>query len=116
LSAQNSPNPGSPGRRGWKRALYPLRRLLHRALRSVLLRLDAIEARANAHEVQLDAAQREATSLHARVDDVADRIEGTVTLAWDYAATVRRLATLEDRVEALMRQAESSYGSDAKSA
>lgn len=101
MSAELTSIPGPSARRGWKRLLNPVRRLARRALRPILLRLDALDAR-------LAASLEEMKNVHARVDDVADRIEGTVALAWDYAATVRRLAVLEDRVEALMAKAEAA--------
>lgn len=81
-------------RRGVRRVLRPIFVRLAEILRGLAARLDAAEA--------ADAALRgEVEALGRKADDLADRVQTALAFGWDYAALARRLATLEDRVEAL---------------
>ena len=95
-------NAGTEPARGLKRAVVPARRALRRVLRpifarqveilqSICDRIEAAEAADRGHRAEVDAHL-------ARVDE---QLQMTLAFGWDYAALVRRLATLEDRVEAL---------------
>ena len=84
--------------RGWKRALVPARRLSRRLLRPYFLRLAEILADLSR---RIDATEKGTRDLHARLDHTSDQLQETIAFGWDYAAMTRRLAALEDRVEAL---------------
>lgn len=93
---------GGPARGLKQRAIVPARRALRRILRPIFARqaeilqslcdrLDAAEAADRGHRSEVDAHL-------ARVEE---QLQLTLAFGWDYAALVRRLAALEDRVEAL---------------
>jgi hypothetical protein len=95
--------------RGARRVVVPARRALRRLLRPVFQRqaelfqhlsdrLDATEAADRGLRADLDA-------LAARQQQAGEQLQATVAFGWDYVALVRRLAVLEDRVEALARDA-----------
>ena len=107
-------NAGCHEPRGARRAVVPFRRLVRRLLRPIFQRqvvlyqelhdlIDRLEQEnrmLRSHtEVQLGT---QVERLDGRHDALAAQMQTTIALGWDYVATVRRLAVLEDRVEALM--------------
>lgn len=98
------------------------RRLLRRILRPIFLRqaeiLHGMVARLDAGERTeaefWDALHRISSRLdivEARADSLAERSQVILAFGWDYAAAVRRLAALEDRVEALSARDQPSASS-----
>lgn len=71
--------------RGKRRITVPLRRLLRRLLRPIFLRL----------RDQLD-------SLDRRQDRLERDLKAIEAMGWDHVAMSRRLAMLEDHIEALL--------------
>jgi hypothetical protein len=98
-------NVGCDEPKGRRRLIVPLRRALRRVLRPFFLRqveifshlCDRLDA-AEAADLNL---RRQFEHMSARQDDLADQAHAAVAFGWDYMAMVRRLAALEDRVEAL---------------
>jgi hypothetical protein len=84
-------NVGCQEPRGARRVVVPFRRLLRRVLRPIFVRQDL-------------------EHISQRQFHLAEQLQGSVALGWDYVATVRRLAALEDRVEALTLRAEGPSG------
>jgi hypothetical protein len=82
-------NAGCSGLKGWRRIVIPFRRLLRRLLRPIFQRQVALFEQVFRREDLLEA-----------------QIQTTMAFGWDYVALVRRLAVLEDRVEALMVERE----------
>ncbi len=83
-----------------------LRRRLRNLLRPMFLRLVEILG-SLCH--RLDVAEREAEDIRNLVDDLrrrqeeqAGKLPATLAFGWDYVAMVRRLAILEEHVDALM--------------
>ncbi|HEV3167906.1 MAG TPA: hypothetical protein VGZ22_28150 [Isosphaeraceae bacterium] len=103
-------NAGCHEPRGLRRGLIAWRRLLRRLLRPIFLRLaDILQHICN----RLDDHDRAVHSLRADLDRVIQRdeqiarhLQAAMSFGWDYVAMTRRLAILEDRVEALTAQAE----------
>lgn len=99
-------NVGCQDPKGARRIVVPLRRLLRRLLRPIFDRQVAIFGelcdRADRLEHENHALRAQVERFDRRHDALAARMQTTVALGWDYVATVRRLAVLEDRVEALM--------------
>jgi hypothetical protein len=109
-------NAGCEDSRGARRFLVIARRALRRVLRPIFQHLTAI-----LQDVcnRLDAAERadaglrtDLDALARRHDDLRDQMQATIAFGWDYVAMTRRLATLEDRVEALSAHADGP-GADA---
>ncbi len=98
-------NVGCEDPRGPRRVVVLARRALRRVLRPIFQRQVALfQALCD----RLDAAERDDASLRAelatlarRQDDLNEQTQATIAFGWDYVAMVRRLAALEDRVEAL---------------
>ena len=89
---------------GWKRhALTPVRRVARKLLRPASLRLSEL---LSGLARRIDAADQGVRDLHSRLDRTDDQLRDTISFGWDYAAMTRRLAALEDRVEALQAAAE----------
>ena len=84
--------------KGPKRAIVPVRRLLRKVLRPIFVRQAEI---LGAMIGRLDAAEVAVKDLHARHDRTSDQVQASMAFGWDYVAMARRLAALEDRVEAL---------------
>lgn len=99
-------NVGCQDPKGARRIVVPLRRLLRRLLRPIFDRQVAIFGelcdRADRLEQENHALRAQVERFDRRHDALAARMQTTVALGWDYVATVRRLAVLEDRVEALL--------------
>lgn len=103
-------NAGCHEPRGARRAVVPVRRALRRVLRPIFQR--QVEIFQNLCD-RLDAAERADHALRERLDVLsgrqdafAEQVQTTIAFGWDYVAMVRRLAVLEDRVEALAARAE----------
>ena len=92
-----------------------VRRWLYRLIRPALPRqadlLRKVCDRLDDEEWGTVSLQRQVEYVDGRVDTLSDRLQTTVALGWDYVATVRRLAVLEDRVESLMEARERAEGS-----
>ncbi|MBX6313213.1 MAG: hypothetical protein IRY99_09910 [Isosphaeraceae bacterium] len=103
-------NVGCHEPRGLRRAVIPVRRALRRVLRPIFLRqVQIFQSLCD----RLDAAERADQELQAQIDglarrqsQLADQLQATAAFGWDYVAMVRRLAALEDRVEALTARSE----------
>jgi hypothetical protein len=67
--------------------------------RSIFLRLDAAEQANRTLRADLE-------HLASRHDQLVDQVQFNVAFGWDYVAMTRRLAQLEDHVEALMAERE----------
>jgi hypothetical protein len=74
-------------RRGVKRIIVPIRRLLRRIMRPMLYR-------------QAELMQ----SLAERVDENSNQMQTALALGWDHVAMVRRLAAIEEQLIALRRE------------
>ncbi len=82
-------------RRQFRRVLLPVSQRLVEILASLCHRLDVAE-----HEVRDLKAQLD--DLRQRHDDHAAKLPATMAFGWDYVAMVRRLAVLEEHVDALL--------------
>src|SRR5206468_3273302 len=71
--------------KGIRRAVIPFRRLLRRLLRPIFLQLDA-----------------ELRSLARRHDEFDRELKAVRAMGWDHVALARRLAVLEDHVDAIL--------------
>jgi hypothetical protein len=80
-----------------------VRRALRRILRPIFVRQVDIYQDLYSH---IDAMTEAGHGLRGELSRMNDRLESSLALAWDQAAYARRLAALEDRVEALMQAAE----------
>jgi hypothetical protein len=79
---------------GFRRIVIPFRRLLHRLLRPMF-----------GHQAEL--YRRHDASIHSlseRQDRLNNQLEATRAVHCDYTAMVRRLAALEEHVEALLQR------------
>ncbi len=87
---------------GSRRLVLPLRRILRRLLRPLFLRqVEILEELCR----RLDDAEAGRTEQDRRQDALLSRIQATSAMGWDQVAMARRLAVLEDRVEALLASA-----------
>ncbi len=82
-------------RRQFRRILLPMSRRVVEILISVVQRLDVAE-----HEIRDLRGQLD--DLRLRHDDQAAKLPATIAFGWDYVAMVRRLAVLEEHVDALL--------------
>jgi len=80
--------------KGIRRVVIPFRRLLRRLLRPIFLHLDS----------QLNSLGAELNSLDRRQNLLDRDLKAVLAMGWDHVAMVRRLAALEDHVEALMQR------------
>lgn len=104
---------------GERSRTFVLRRWLCRLLRPIFAKqveiLQEICTRLDSEEWGTVSLQRQVQYVDGRVDTLSSQMRTTVALGWDYVATVRRLAVLEDRVEALMEAREREEGESAAS-
>jgi len=84
-------------RRQFRRILLPTTKRAAEILASIVRRLDADE-----HEIR--DLRGQVDDLRRRHDDQAARLPATMAFGWDYVAMVRRLAVLEEHVDALMTE------------
>ena len=94
------PGPGLIGlksrvRRQLRRILLPMFKRLVQLLASICHRLEATEHEVRELRVLVD-------DLRLRHEDQAARAPATLAFGWDYVAMVRRLAVLEEHVDALL--------------
>ena len=82
-------------RRLLRRILLPIFQRLTEILSSLCHRMDLFEHEAHSLRAQLD-------DLRRRHEDQAAKSAATIAFGWDYVAMVRRLAALEEHVDALM--------------
>ncbi len=101
--------PGPQGASGLKRVLIPMRRILVRILRPMLVQMaDALQS----FSTRLEAVEKRLGVIEGRNDRQDDILQATIGFGWDHVATTRRLAALEDQVakclavHALMRDAD----------
>ncbi len=98
-------NVGTEGPRGARRMVIPVRRALRRVLRPIFQRqVEIFQSLCD----RLDAAERHNHILREELHHLSRRHEALVeqnrvlmAFGWDYAAMVRRLGVLEDRIETL---------------
>jgi hypothetical protein len=88
-------------RRLLRRILLPLFQRLTEILAGLCQRMDLFEHEAHNLRAQLD-------DLRRRHEDQSARTTATIAFGWDYVAMVRRLAVLEEHVDALMAARNSS--------
>lgn len=96
-------NAGDEGPQGVRRVIVPFRRLLRRVLRPIFQQ--QAEWMRQAAE-RLDASDRAIAGLIARQDARSDEMQAVLAFGWDYVAMARRLAALEDRIEAMSAREE----------
>ena len=82
-------------RRRFRRVLLPTSQRLVEILVSLCHRLDVTEVEVRDLQVRLD-------DLRRRHEDQAAKLPATIAFGWDYVAMVRRLAVLEEHVDALL--------------
>ncbi len=82
-------------RRQFRRVLLPMSRRMVEILVSLCHRLDVAE-----HEIRDLRGQLD--DLRLRHEDQASKLPATIAFGWDYVAMVRRLAVLEEHVDALL--------------
>jgi hypothetical protein len=109
-------NAGCENPKGARKLLVLSRRALRRVLRPVFQHLAAILQHLCD---RLDAADRADAGLRTDLDhlarrheDLREQMQAAIAFGWDYVAMARRLAALEDRVEALTVASE-GQGADA---
>ena len=100
-------NAGGSGGSGPRRVLVLARRLLRRILRPVFFRQEEIYRDLQA---QIDELTRRRDALAEQVHGLSAQLDAAAAFGWDYVALARRLAALEDHVEALRRGSESANG------
>jgi hypothetical protein len=97
------PEPGLSRLRLWlrrqaRKILMPPSLRLVQILASLCGRLDAAE-----HEIrELREVRNQVDDLRRRQEEQAARFPATIAFGWDYVAMVRRLAVLEEHVDALL--------------
>ena len=89
--------------KGIRRVVIPCRRLLRRLLRPIFLHLDSRLSSLDRRQNQLVA---ELNSLDRRQNLLDRDLKAVMAMGWDHVAMVRRLASLEEHVEALMQRDE----------
>ena len=99
---------------GIRRVVIPFRRLLRRLLRPIFLHLDSQLKSLEWRETQLDHRQNQfdhrqnqlGRDLMAALDrrqNLVDRdLKAVLAMGWDHVAIARRLAVLEDHLEAIL--------------
>ena len=108
-------NVGCDDPRGLRRVVVLARRCVRRLLRPIFLR--QVELFQHILETQAALADRcdqheqAVQVLMQRIDHMDVQLQATLAFGWDYVALVRRLAILEDRVEALMAEREARESS-----
>jgi hypothetical protein len=103
-------NAGCDEPTGRRRLIVPVRRVLRRILRPIFQHqvqlFQALCVRLDAAELADRELRTDLDNLTARHDRIVDQMHATVAFGWDYVAMTRRMATLEDRVEALLAERE----------
>jgi hypothetical protein len=84
-------------RRLGRRIMLPASQRLVDILISICRRLDVAEYETHELKVLVD-------NLRRRQEDQAAKIPATIAFGWDYVAMVRRLAVLEEHVDALLTE------------
>jgi hypothetical protein len=84
-------------RRLGRKLMLPASQRLVEILISLCRRLDATEYEIRDLKGQVD-------DLRRRQEDQASKIPSTIAFGWDYVAMVRRLAVLEEHVDALLTE------------
>jgi hypothetical protein len=84
-------------RRLCRKLMLPGFQRLVEILASLCRRLDVLEYEVRDLKAQVD-------DLRRRQEDQAAKIPATIAFGWDYVAMVRRLALLEEHVDALLRE------------
>ena len=94
--------------KGIRRVVIPFRRLLRRLLRPIFLHLDSqlnsLDRRQNLLDRDLKAAVAMGWDLDRRQNLLDRDLKAAVAMGWDHVAMVRRLAALEEHVEALLQR------------
>lgn len=105
---------------GPRALIVPFRRGLRRLQRPFFQRLVAI---LQSHEDRLDAVDHTSASLRADVQRLSQshhqlsaQSQAALSFGWDYVAMARRIAALEDRVEALTAELEATRSRQANTA
>lgn len=80
--------------------------------RGVCERLESLERRAQDPPPDLQAVAERIAALERRQEVVEERADHGLALGWDYVALVRRLARIEDRLEAIEAQREADRTGD----
>lgn len=103
-------NAGCHDLTGKRRLIIPFRRALRRILRPIFQRqVELFQALCDRLDAADDAGRtlrRDLDHLQGRHDQLVDQVHSSVAFGWDYVAMTRRMAILEDRVEALMAERE----------
>jgi hypothetical protein len=98
-------NVGCQEPQGVRRLVVPFRRGLRRVLRPIFLRqveiFESLCDRLDVTEGEERSMRRDLDDVTRRQDDLGAQLQTSMAFGWDYTAMVRRLAALEDRVEAL---------------
>jgi hypothetical protein len=98
-------NAGCQETKGVRRAVVPFRRALRRLLRPIFYRqvelLQEIWHRLDHIDHSLQALRHEVHTLSLRQDELDEQLKTTLAFGWDYVATVRRLAIMEDQIALL---------------
>lgn len=84
-------------RRAARKAILPMCQRLVEILSSLVERLDRDER-------EIRELRAELNELRSRQDDHAAKLPAALAFGWDYVAMVRRMAVLEDHVEALLAE------------
>jgi hypothetical protein len=109
---------GCEKRSGPQALIVPLRRALRRVLKPILVRqfqifqrLDAAEQELRGHLVRFrEETLRFREETHRTFEIQQADMYSVMAFGWDYLALVRRIAALEDQVQALARQLEEAKG------
>jgi hypothetical protein len=102
-------NYGCTEPKGFRRIVIPFRRLLRRLLRPMFQHQIELYRQLDADIDRLDA---DIDRLSQRQDRLDCQLKATMSSGWDHVAIVRRLAALEDHVEALMQRDAMAASSD----
>ncbi len=98
-------NAGCTDKTGVRKLIVPPRRILRRLLRPIfqsqVVLFQWLCDRLEISEQNDQRIERDIKNLHKRQERLGDQIQATQALGWDHVALVRRLAVLEERVEAL---------------
>jgi hypothetical protein len=112
-------NAGCQETRGVRRAVVPFRRAVRRLLRPIFHRqvelyqeiwhrldhidhsLHALHHEQHALRHELHALRHELHTVSGRQDGLDEQLKTTLAFGWDYVATVRRLAVMEDQIALL---------------
>lgn len=107
-------NAGCEQPRGARRVVVLVRRVLRRILRPIFSRqveiLQHLCDRLDRQDEERQVLRKDLDEVTRRDDQLALQTQAAMSFGWDYVAMVRRLAVLEDRVEALVAHAEAEQG------